>query len=52
MTGRISHTKKLKIMECEFMSVIAANLATVGLDDDTNDMNLLKGEKANIDSMK
>jgi hypothetical protein len=52
MGSRLSHTKKLKIMECEFMSLIAGNIVTIGLDDDMEDMNQLKAEKANIAMMK
>jgi hypothetical protein len=38
-------------MECEFITSIASNLSTVGLDDNTTDMNALKAEKANIKSL-
>jgi hypothetical protein len=49
---KLSHIKRLKIMEYEFLSYVLSNLTTVGLDDNVSDMNLLKTEKANIEALK
>ena len=44
----ISHIDRLKLIECEFLACVSGNLTSVGLDDDTRDINIVKGEKANI----
>lgn len=42
----------MKIVECEFLQKVYSHLITVGLDDNTSDMNLLRTEKANISALK